>query len=55
MEIMFIVYNIKLHIRTAAFASYDDAAAYIRTRSYPKGYLVETVEEDEDLFHTINR
>jgi hypothetical protein len=60
MELMFVVLYLPTMARLAAFASYDDAVEfgnwYCRTANLDMGEcLIEAVEEDEDLFYTINR
>ena len=52
---MFVVYDYVNNFREAAFASYDDAEEYRQGLSNHHLYLIEAVEEDEDLYHTINR
>ena len=52
---MFIVFDIIGMYRVAAFATYDEAEAHRHTLDSGDDMLIETVEEDEDLYHTINR
>jgi len=53
--IMFIVYDMTCGFRESVYATYDDAEAHRRTLEHSEAYLIETVESDEDLWHTINR
>ena len=55
MSLMFIVFDIQGTHRVAAFGTYDEAEAYRLTLDYADHCLIETVEEDEDLYRIINR
>lgn len=52
--IMFIVYDLSSCFRIAAFTSFDDAEAYRKEFDGGRQCIIETVEEDEDLYYSIN-
>ena len=57
-SIMFVLIHTESFYHVKAFGSYDDAKEYMDVLVAEEGagmYMISAVDEDEDLFHTINR